>query len=827
MPSARCVVQECSNVSNLGAGISLHRSPADKTEYGKWLRFVRTHRANFNPKGVFVICSRHFREECFDGIHMKGSRRKLQPLSIPTIWKKEPQKPLSERNRRKVINEILSGNAESSQNSTSFGKENYANRPINTPMLVQLYNQIHTSTSLPFLLSDVPVLSTDDDNNQSTDNMFSEIVPEKSEEVRMNTAPCNNCKILRKKKKDLQRKLRAMHDKVDNLNQKITSNQKDWINTFEQLSQRPVMVETDTQTCDEEDESGFADQLDDMDDLHSCEDVNENIVQDDDQPWTPDQSDNVYEKLGEDDYESLGSGKDRLKCEGKDVREEPKGILSITQTGTMLTVKSACSSCGGTHIWKSQPYMLGKFPAGNILLSFAILSAGASVGKIILVFKHMGLLCYSEATYYYHQRHLLFPSIVKFWQTYQDNILKSLNRKDVVLAGDARHDSMGHSAKYGGYTIFCCTVGLIIHIVIIQANQAGNSNNMEFLGHQKALAFLLGTGMIIKAFISDRHLAITKWMREDCPKKCKELQKPIIEHYFDLWHIGKSHCSTPSLLTNTSEIRKVLTKLSKENGCEVIVAKFKAFFHHVLNIHHDLPNKIFNKCAHGPSTTQRVWLTKGSDEYEKLVANLSKTSLLNGIKNASPIAQTSCLEGYHSVVNQFTPKMLAYSHTGILCRTIPAATHFNYNLRRQSKVDMDGNVKLKVTYPKFKEGEATVREVKVVSNYDYVAEIYKTMTTMPKKELKTIEDKLKKDTPEALHNMLPERENKEEAKNKYKFRKTKVTVVCPPTCSDAELQDILHPPTATCKRKAPMCRKCGKPRKGHKKGQCSGPISAL
>jgi vacuolar-type H+-ATPase subunit D/Vma8 len=60
----------------------------------------------------------------------------------------------------------------------------------------------------------------------------------------MITAPCNNCKILRKKKKELQRKLRAMHDKVDNLNQKITSNQKDWINTFEQLSQRPVMVET-------------------------------------------------------------------------------------------------------------------------------------------------------------------------------------------------------------------------------------------------------------------------------------------------------------------------------------------------------------------------------------------------------------------------------------------------------------------------------------------------------------------------------------------------------------------------------------------------------
>ena len=66
---------------------------------------------------------------------------------------------------------------------------------------------------------------------------------------------------------------------------------------------------------------------------------------------------------------------------------------------------------------------------------------------------------------------------------------------------------------------------------------------MEFLGHQKAMAFLLSSGMVIKSFISDRHGAITKWMREECPKKCKELGKPVIQHYFDLWHIGKSRFS--------------------------------------------------------------------------------------------------------------------------------------------------------------------------------------------------------------------------------------------------------------------------------------------
>ncbi len=82
----------------------------------------------------------------------------------------------------------------------------------------------------------------------------------------------------------------------------------------------------------------------------------------------------------------------------------------------------------------------------------------------------MELLCYNEVTYYYHQRLFLFPSIVLYWRAYQKKILESLKGKEVVLAGDGRHDSMGHSAKYGTYTIFCCTIGLIIHLVVIQVS---------------------------------------------------------------------------------------------------------------------------------------------------------------------------------------------------------------------------------------------------------------------------------------------------------------------------------------------------------------------
>jgi len=41
---------------------------------------------------------------------------------------------------------------------------------------------------------------------------------------------------------------------------------------------------------------------------------------------------------------------------------------------------------------------------------------------------------------------------------------------------------------------------------------------------------------------------------------------------------------------------------------------------------------------------------------------------VKGIKQASPFAQTSCLEGFHSLLNQFALKMIAYSYVGMYCR---------------------------------------------------------------------------------------------------------------------------------------------------------------
>lgn len=51
-------------------------------------------------------------------------------------------------------------------------------------------------------------------------------------------------------------------------------------------------------------------------------------------------------------------------------------------------------------------------------------------------------------------------------------------------------------------------------------------------------------------------------------------------------------------------------------------------------------------------------------------------------------------------------------------RHILAAVHFNYNLHRDVKErNTDGVERVKLSYPKFKNGEATVRDVRITQNF--------------------------------------------------------------------------------------------------------------
>ena len=149
--------------------------------------------------------------------------------------------------------------------------------------------------------------------------------------------------------------------------------------------------------------------------------------------------------------------------------KEDGPTVTMKSIGTMVIVTQHCWNCKGNFQWRSQPLVKGIYPAGNILLSFAILTAGASVSKVLLVCRHMGLSVFALRTYFRHQRKFLFPTILYQWESYQSNLIMKLKgMKDLVWAGDGRFDSMGHSAKYGAYTMFCTTALKICHFEIVQ-----------------------------------------------------------------------------------------------------------------------------------------------------------------------------------------------------------------------------------------------------------------------------------------------------------------------------------------------------------------------
>ena len=64
------------------------------------------------------------------------------------------------------------------------------------------------------------------------------------------------------------------------------------------------------------------------------------------------------------------------------------------------------------------------------------------------------------------------------------------------------------------------------------------------------------------------------------------------------------------------------------------------------------------------------FLTIDSVVYEKMYKALTKTAFAKAIKKASPLAQTSSLEGFHSVLNHFSPKTIHYSFPGMYCRLV-------------------------------------------------------------------------------------------------------------------------------------------------------------
>lgn len=143
-------------------------------------------------------------------------------------------------------------------------------------------------------------------------------------------------------------------------------------------------------------------------------------------------------------------------------------IVTKTLIGSLLEVSICCQHCLQTWEWKSQPF-IGYIPAGNIMISAAILYSGSLPAKALRLFKILNCPTIVRKTFFDHQKFYLQPSVDLVWDFHQDKLLGELKKHTgLAFGGDGRSDSPGHSAKYGSYTLLELSRSKVVDFQLVQ-----------------------------------------------------------------------------------------------------------------------------------------------------------------------------------------------------------------------------------------------------------------------------------------------------------------------------------------------------------------------
>ncbi|XP_065892097.1 THAP domain-containing protein 10-like [Dysidea avara] len=439
----RCVAADCH--TECGRRYSLHEFPSDGTLRAKWTRAIQQQRRNWGgPTPHSLLCAKHFTPECFetDGSRYRDAigipaKKRLKRGAIPTIFPRSihggssqpsapPKRPASERRRRKSIaDEVLQTSLTEDLQSTPLLE--YANT-----------EQLESATSEQ--LESATFSQWDTESDQLEVELESATTEQPPAQMEIQTHTQN------KESVGIQCNLLAVPPL------KKFSCTTDSCTTELLLSSEPEETEPDETDL----ESSF---YISQDEASTDDDIQ--------QPCSSIQSGSTLDELK---YIVFRSSLLELFTHCPSCHSLCPGITTKPQ-GTFVTVKQACSHCGYQRSWSSQPHIKDT-PAGNIMLSAAILYSGGTAGKFFRALSHMNVACITDRTYYTHQKKYLQPAVISIWNAKQSELLNKCRAtgSPLTIGGDGRADSPGHSAKFGSYGIIDLSINKVIHIELVQVS---------------------------------------------------------------------------------------------------------------------------------------------------------------------------------------------------------------------------------------------------------------------------------------------------------------------------------------------------------------------
>ncbi|XP_054650468.1 uncharacterized protein LOC129191284 [Dunckerocampus dactyliophorus] len=392
--------------------------------------------------------------------------------------------------------------------------------------------------------------------------------------------------------------------------------------------------------------------------------------------------------------------------------------------GTYVAYTQLCLNCQYTRKWQSQP-LRGNTPAGNLQMSAAIYFTGGSFIQVDKIFKAMNVQMYNYDTFRRHARNLLEPAINHKWRKDQQTLFHILKQESsIAVSGAMRADTPGHSVKFGCYTLMHLDSNNIMDIQLVQSNEVSGTVHMEKEGLKRGLDHLEKNNVKVDYIVTDRHTQVQTFLSERG-----------ITQYYDVWHLEKALSKKLQALAKNKDcavLQRWLpaiknhmywTATSSKSGPEK-AAKWKSIINHIQDVHsHDDP--LYPKCLHADqlSTDSSKWFQPCTLPLHKVEKLLVNKRILRDVEKLSEHHQTSSLESFYRVILHFAPKNVVFSYIGMLCRLYLAAMHFTENAQLERSKTLEGKAVYKVTFPKYKKGQATAKPVKTKPTFRYVRDL--------------------------------------------------------------------------------------------------------
>ncbi|XP_072170258.1 uncharacterized protein [Diadema setosum] len=436
--------------------------------------------------------------------------------------------------------------------------------------------------------------------------------------------------------------------------------------------------------------------------------------------------------------------------------EQPFAYRTV-QKGTAIIIIWECARKHGSS-WTSQPRYKGVF-AGNLQVSSCIVMSGNSYQKIATMAKFMSLRMLSRTTFDRIQRLYIAPAVKKFYEHKQEELLATYDGP-VVVSGDGRSDSPGHSSTFCTYSFCDEQTSRILHTnTVMMQEAAGKSPNMERIAFTRGLDFLM-TRVEVESVVTDAHPQIAATM-----KRTAKYQS--VKHQWDLWHGSKNlvkKLSAAAQQKNCAALQPWIRKISNhfwhssqtcEGDSEKLAGNFAGVLHHVVNEHEWLftVDGRAGECDHEPlEDATTPWLSPGSPPHQKLKEIIMDKRFLKSLPYYTDFRHTGNLESFHATLLMYATKRSYFHPVGYTTRVLLAVLDVNHHADRKQAKTEDGRLRWGKRWNK-RTKQFTVFPIKEPKTYLYIPQLMLEVFRMRAKTLGHLSQhvSLAEDDPRRIH----------------------------------------------------------------------------